>query len=328
MNNRRKLFIALGASALAWTGHPRAQPKPAKIARIGLLQPGLAASSQRNIEALREGLRDFGYVEGKNLVIEPRWADGNYERLNELAAELVRLKVDVIVTTGTPGTQAAKQATTSIPIIMASSGDPVAAGLVTSLARPGGNVTGSSMFSPEIHAKRLALLREVMPQIRRVAALINRGNPAFVTDLKELEHAARSLKLDLQQFDVRGPDAFDSAFSEMSKHRMDAVVVLDDAMLNANVKGTADTAARGRLPSAGNLAFADAGGLIGYGIDPVENYRRAAKFVDRILKGGKPGDLPIERATSFYLVMNMKIAKTLGITIPQSILLRADKVIE
>ena len=182
MNNRRKLFVALGAGALAWATHTRAQPKAAKVFRIGLLHPNAqsaAGRSQRNTEALREGLRDFGYVEGKNLVIESRWADGKYERLNELAAELVRLKVDIIVTTGTPGTQAAKQATTTIPIVMTAVGDAVAAGLVTSLARPGGNVTGLAIFSPEIHAKRLELLREAIPRIRRVALLLNHGNPGL-----------------------------------------------------------------------------------------------------------------------------------------------------
>ena len=267
-------------------------------------------------------------MEGKNIAIEFRWAEGKNERLNGLADELVRLKVDVIVTHGTPGTLAAKQATTTIPIVMANSGDPVATGLVTSLARPGGNVTGSSQLSPEINLKRLALLMEAVPRARRVAVLINRGNPATVSDLKELEHAAKSLKLELQQFDVRGPDAFDAAFSEMTNHRIDAVVLNDDAMLNAHMQGTADAAARARIPSAGNAAFAAAGGLIGYGIDGLENWRRTAKFVDRILKGAKPGDLPIERATKFDLVINMKIAKTLGITLPQSILVRADKVIE
>ena len=326
MNNRRKLLVALGAGALAWATHTRAQPKAAKVARIGILHPTSASSTRGNFEALRSGLRDLGYVEGKNLVIERRWADGKYERFNELAAELVRLKVDVIVTTGTPGTQAAKQATTTIPIVMAASGDPVAAGLVASLARPGGNVTGLAIFGPEIHAKRLELLREAMPRLRRVGILRNVDNSG--NDTKGLEQAAKALNLELQQFGVRGPDEFNSAFSEMSKQRIDAVVVLDDAMLNYNVKGTAELAAARRLPSAGNPTFAEAGGVIGHGISQVGVWRRAATFVDKILKGAKPADLPIERATTFDLVINMKMAKALGITIPQSILVRADKVIE
>jgi len=326
---RRELLVA-GASlpALAWAGAVRAQAKPAKIARIGILHSASESGTEMQVKSLREGLRDLGYVEGKNIAFEFRWADGNYERLNEFAAELVRLKVDIIVTAGTPSARAAKQASTTIPIVMAVIGDAVAAGLVTSLARPDGNITGSSIFSSEIHIKRLELLKETVPRISRVAVLINRGNPALVTNLKEVESAAKLLKLALQQFDVRGPGEFDSAFLEMNKQRIDAVLVLDDPMLNVNIKSSADFAAKRRLPSAGNTALAEAGGLIGYGIIRGESWRRAATYIDKILKGAKPADLPIERATTFDLVINGRTAKALGITIPQSVLVRAARVIE
>ena len=326
----RRRLLAAGAAmpVLAWTRAVHAQAKPPKVPRIGVLYALSASRATANIEPLRAGLRDFGYVEGKNIAFELRFADGKYERLNELAAELVRLKVDVIVTQGTPGALAAKQATTTIPIVMVSSGDPVASGLVSSLARPGGNVTGFSIFGPEVTAKRLELLKEAVPRIRRVAYLTNPDNPS-VTDMKELALAAKSLKLELQQFEVRGPEEFDNAFSEMSKRRIDAVLVDDDGMLIANAKGAADITAKRRLPSAGTTPLAEAGGLIGYGTANIlDNWRRAATVVDKILKGAKPADLPIERTTIFDLVINNKTAKALGITIPQTILVRATRVIE
>jgi len=326
--NRRKLLTLLSFGVLAGALPALAQQK-GKAWRIGFLGSASPSGAPADrMEALRAGLRDLGYVEGKNIVIEYRWAEENYGRLPQLAAELVHLKVDVIVTHGTPGTRAAKTATTTIPIVVATSGDLVALGLVASLARPGGNVTGSTIFTPEITAKRLELLADVLPRMRRAAALINSDNPAKEPVLQALEATAKSRRLELQPFGVRGQDEFASVFLAMAKSRVDAVVLTDDPMLNANFAGIANAAARQRLPSAGPRESAEAGGLIGYGINLVEMWRRAAFFVDKILKGAKPGDLPIERATTFDLVINMKTAKALGITIPQSILVRADRVIE
>ena len=326
MNTRRKLLVALGAGALAPLAS-FAQQQSGKLYRIGFL--GLAsANSVIPVNALQEGLRDLGYVEGKNIVIEYRWAEGKYDRLPELASQLVHLNVDVIVTHGTPGVLAAKRATTTSPIVIAAVADPVASGLVASLAHPGGNVTGSSYFAPELHAKRLELLKEAMPRMTSVAALLNPDNSSIAPLLKETQIAATQLKVGLERFEVRGPSEFESAFSAMAKRRVDAVVVFDDPMLIANRKAVADLAAKQRIASVGQKEFAEAGGLIGYGQILFEMFRRAAYFVDKILKGAKPADLPVEQVNRFELVVNMKTAKALGIKIPQSILVRADRVIE
>jgi len=267
-------------------------------------------------------------VEGKDIVIEYRWAEGKTDRLADLAAELVRLKLDVLVTVGTPGTLAAKRATTAIPIVMAGSGDAVASGLVASLARPGGNITGLTDSVPELMAKHLELLKQILPRSSRVAVLLNPGNPSNAAVLKTMESTAGSLKVELQRFEISGPDAFESAFSTMTQRRVDAIVVTTDSLFNNNVKAIADLAAQKRLPSAGTKEFAEAGGTIGYGLNFHENYRRAAYFVDRILKGTKPADLPVEQPTKFELVINLKTAKALGLTIPQTLLQRADQVIQ
>jgi putative ABC transport system substrate-binding protein len=328
MNNRRKLLVALGAGALAAPLRSFAQQK-GKVWRIGYLGATFASGVAGLMEALRAGLRDLGYVEGKNLVIEFRWAEGKYERLPELAAELVRLKVDVIVTAGPPGILAAKSATTTIPIVMGQIGDPVALGFVASLARPGGNVTGMASFAPEVAAKRLELLKDAFPRTKQVAVLLNpdnRGNIKLA--FPAMEAAAKSLKLELQQFAVRGPDEFESAFAAMAKSRVDAVVVLDDGVLLANFGPIAKLAAKMRLPSIGLPEFAEAGGLMAYGANRRELFRRAAYFVDRILKGAKPADLPVEQATRFETVLNQKTAKALGLQFPQAVLARADRVIE
>lgn len=326
MNRRR--FVAAISAALAAPLESFAQ-KPAKIARIGFLIPAYASSYASRVEALRAGLRDRGYVEGRDFVIEFRVADGKYDRLPGLAAELVRLKVDVIVTGGTPGTRAAKQASAAIPIVMAISGDAVATGLVASLARPGGNVTGSTYFDPELHEKRLELLKEAVPRITRVGALINPDNPqAMGTTLQALRRAAESLKMELPLFEARSPSEFEGAFSAMAKRRVDAVAIVDDSMILGNLRAIADLAASKRLPSTGAKEFAEAGGLIGYGVDFVGTFRRAAYFVDRILKGTKPGDLPVEQATRFELVINHKAARALALNIPEQLLYRADKLIE
>ena len=323
---RRKLLIAFAAAALAPTAL-RAQPS-GKMHRIGYLGPTTAAGAATRIAALRAGLRELGYAEGKNLAIEFRWADDHYELLPKLASELVRLKVDVIVTHGTPGTRAAKQATSTIPIVMATAGDAVLVGLVASLARPEGNVTGSTFFNPELAAKRLEVLRDTFPRIKRIAVLQNPGNPAMGPVLREMEQSAKALKLELLQAGTRVPEELESAFSAMAAKHAEAVVAVEDAMLNGNIKKIAELAAKHKLPAIGLPELAEAGALMAYGVDLVQMFRRAAHFVDKILKGTKLTDLPVERASKFELIVNLKTAKALGVKIPNEILLRADKVIE
>jgi ABC-type uncharacterized transport system substrate-binding protein len=329
VTTRREILIAAGCG-LGLVAVPRlaSAQRAEKIRRIGFLGTGTAAGMAVWVEALRGGLRDLGYVEGQNLAIEYRWADGKYERAPELAAELVRLKVEVLVTHGTPGTLAAKGATATIPIVMASVGDAILVGLVASLARPGGNITGSSFFNPELAAKRLELLKETLPRLTRVAALINPDNPGQATLLQAMEPTAKSLKLELQVIDVLGPADFEKAFKTMADKHVSAVVIAEDGMINANLQAIATRAAGARLPSIGMAEFAQSGGLMGYGVNFSEMYRRAAIFVDKILKGAKPGDLPIERATKFETILNKKAAKALGITFPRSVLVRADRLIE
>jgi putative ABC transport system substrate-binding protein len=327
VKTRRRLLTALGAGALLAPFASLAQ-QPARIFRIGLIAVGSASSSASRVEGLRSGLREFGYVEGKNVVIDYRWAEGKYDRLTDLAAELVRLNVDVIVAQGSPGSRAAMQVTATVPIVMSAAGDALTAGLVTSLARPGKNVTGLSVFSPEIGAKRMELIKEVLPRARQVAALSNPGNPTNASQVQAVETAARSLKVGLRLFAVRGPDEFNGTFAAMGKLRLDALANLEDAMLNVNPERISEFAIKRRLPAVGNKEFAEAGGLLGYGVNYFEIFRRAAFFVDKILKGANPGDIPVEQPTKFELVVNMKTAKALAIAIPQSILVRADKVIE
>ena len=324
---RRSLLVAFGAGALAVPLGLFAQ-QPPKVARIGFLGSALASSFAKQVEALRAGLRDLGYVEGRNMLIEFRWAEGKYERLPELAAELVNLKIDVLVTHGIPGTRAAKLTTSKIPIVMAIAGDAVATGLVASLARPGGNITGSSYFLPQLNAKRLELLKEALPHVTQVAALFNPSNPISSPNIQAMGLAAKALKLELQQFKVPGPKEFEMAFSAMAKKRVDAVAITEDGEFAAYAKGIADAALRQRLPSTGSKEFAEAGGLIGYGVNLLDIFRRGAYFVDRILKGAKPGELPVEQATKFELVVNLKTAKALGLAISKELLFRADKVIE
>ena len=316
--------------ALALTFAPLAgdSQQASKVARIGFL--GLASPSGfgKQVEAFRAGLRDLGYLEGQNVVIDYRWAENKYERLSDLAGELVRLRVDIIVTHGTPGALAARRATTTIPIVVATSADAVASGIVGSLARPGGNITGLTYFIPELNAKRLELFKEPFSQASRMAVLVNPDNPAMVPIMKAMELTAGSLKMGLQQFPVRGPNEFDGAFSAMAKSRVDAVVIIEEPMFQANAGVLAGLAVQKRLPSAGFKEFAEAGGLMGYGIDILGLFRRAAYFVDRILKGVPPADLPVERPTKFELVINLKTAKALGLTIPQAMLVRANEIIE
>ncbi len=327
MITRRRIIVALGAGALAPLAS-FAQQQSAKVYRIGFLGPSTGAGTATRMEAMRAGLRELGYQEGRNVVYEYRWADNNNERLPELAAELVRLKVDVLMTGGTPGTRAAKQATTTIPIVMVHSGDAVAMGLIASLARPGGNITGTTFFDPELSAKRLELLKEIMPRIRRVAVLMNPRNPVIAPILRAMGATAEYLKLKLEKFEVQRPGELAGAIAAMAKSRVDAVAITQDALLTENAKVISDLAVKQRLPAIGYTELAEAGGLIGYGVNVLELYRRSAYFVDRILKGAKPGDIPVEHPTRFELVINLKTAKALGIKIPQSLLQRADKVIE
>lgn len=294
-------------------------------ARIGFLGSESASNQAKRLDALRAGLRDLGYVEGGNIVIEVRWADGKYDRLPALAAELVNLKVSAIVSSGAKATVAAKRATTTVPIVM-ETGDAVALGVVTNVARPEGNVTGWTFFGPELAAKRLELLKEAKPSITQVAFLVNPADPP--ASLEKLEATAKALKLGLPQFPVRTAADLDSTFADIATKRIDAVVVQGDTLFAVNSKAIAELAIKHRLPSAGILEFAAAGGLIGIGADLIEGHRRAAYFVDKILKGARPGDLPIEQATKFQLAVNKKTAKSIGLTIPQSLLLRTDEVIE
>jgi putative ABC transport system substrate-binding protein len=280
------------------------------------------------VEALRTGLRDLGRVEGKNIVIEFRWAEGNYDRLPDLVADLIRLNVDVIVTHGTPGTRAAKKATSTIPIVMAISGEAIATGLVTSLARPEANVTGSTFFIPQLNAKRIELVKEVCPHVARVAALSNPNNPVSRPIIAAMEAAATLLKLDFDVAEARGPNDFDSAFASMARKSIDAVAVTEDGEFAASFGAIATLAAANRLISIGAQEYAQAGGLIGYGVNLIGLYHRAAYFVDKILKGTKPADLPIEQPTRFEFVINLKTARTLGLEIAAAMLARADAIIE
>jgi len=331
MNNRRKLAIALGASALVGPFTSFAQQQR-KVWRIGFLGSTTALNFATLVEALRAGLREFGYVDGKNIIIEYRWADGKYDRLPKLAAELIDLKVDVLVTHGTPGTRAAKQASTTVPIVMATSGDAVAAGLIASLARPGGNVTGITFSSPELNAKRLELLKEIIPRISRVGVLLNPKNPMFDASsgpaVLAMKATANAMKITLQIFAAQGIDEFDSVISAMANARVDAMEIVEDGLFLASPKGIADLATKQKIPSAGFKEFAEAGGLIGYGVNNIDMFRRVANFVDKIIKGTKPSEIPVEQPTKFEFVLNMKTAKALDITIPNSILVRADKVLE
>jgi len=324
---RRRFLAMVGGSLLAAPLVTHAQ-QPGRVHRIGYLGVTTASSYARHVEALRLGLRDLCYVEGKNLDIEYRCAEDKYDRLPDLAAELVRTKVDLIVTHTTPGTLAAKHATTTIPIVMALSGDAVATGLVASIARPGGNITGSSFFFPELNAKRLELLTEVRPAARRMAALVNPDNPAHTLALKARESLATVLKVELEVVEVRARQDVSDIFSAMLKRRVEAISVLDDPMLIANARQIADLAVSTRLPTIGFREIVDAGGLIAYSVDFPAAWRRAAVFVDKILKGAKPAELPVEQPTKFELVINLKTANALALTVQPSLLQRADQVIE
>jgi putative tryptophan/tyrosine transport system substrate-binding protein len=300
-----------------------------KIYRIGMLETTSMALNAANLDAFRQGLRELGYVEGRNFMIEYRSADGRRERFPELATELVRLKVDVILTRGTPAVMAAKNATGTIPVVMAASGDPLLSGVVAGLARPGGNVTGLSAIVVEVTGKRLQLLREVVPGVSRIASLLDMGNPNNALQWKETEIVAQSLGVQPQLLDIRKPGDFGGAFDAAIRQRAGAMVVGIDALTQANHRLIIDLAAKHRLPAIyATREFVDAGGLVAYGVSYPHLYHRAATYVDKILKGAKPADLPVEQPTKFEFAINLKTAKALGLTIPPSVLARADQVIE
>jgi putative tryptophan/tyrosine transport system substrate-binding protein len=322
------LLITLALGLLVVSLAVAAQPS-AHVPRIGLLSVFSPAIGESKAESFRQGLRELGYIEGQNILLESRWAEGHHERLAELAADLVRLKVAVIVTESTPSALAAKQATDTIPIVMTTGGDVVAAGLVASLARPGGMVTGLTMFTPELSGERLRLLKEAFPQTLLVAVLWNAANPGLAAPLAETQAAAQSLGLQLQSVAVRTPADLDMAFEAMASTRPSALITLPDGMLVDNRARIVAFAAKSRLPAIfPDRDFAEAGGLMTYGPNLAANFRRAAAFVDKILKGTKPADLPVERPMKFELVINLKTAKALGLTIPPTLLFQADEVIQ
>jgi len=315
------VFVVCGAVAQA--------QQPAKIPRIGYLSASSASSILFRVEALRQGLRELGYVEGKNIVIEQRYAEGKPDRIPALAVELVRLKVDVIVSAGPLPTRAAKEATVTLPIVMTNEGDPVGTGFVASLARPGGNITGLSNLAPELSGKRLELLKEIVPRLYRVAFFGTSTMPGNDQSLKETELAAGTFGVKIQYLDVVGSKDIETAFQAASKRRVDAVLMMAaGSFLNTHRTQVVDLAVKSRLPAIYNFPeFVEAGGLMTYGVSPIDLSRRAATFVDKILKGTKPADLPIEQPTKFEFVINLKAAKQIGLTIPPNVLARADRVI-
>jgi len=326
MMDRRTFTRCIGCGLLAAPFAALAQ-QTGKVYRLGMLEAVPAEQNAANLDALRKALRDLGYVEGRNLVIEYRSADGRAERFSELAAELVRLKVDLIVARGTPAARAAKDATATTPVIMATMGDPSA--LVTSFARPGGNVTGLTTFSTELTAKRIELLKELVPNVARVALLHNMGNPAAPAEWEETKAAARALGLQAELLDVRTAGELDAAFERAVRQHVDALVIGADGLTQLHQRAIVGLAARNRLPATyPGREFVESGGLIAYAVNYPDLYVRLATFVDKVFKGAKPGDLPVEQPTKFELVINLKTARALGLTIAPSLLVRADAVIQ
>jgi putative tryptophan/tyrosine transport system substrate-binding protein len=303
--------------------------QPKKVPRIAFLLGGPSSFYSARIDVFKQGLKELGYVEGKNITIEYRYAEGKADRLPALAAELVGLKVDVILTTATPSVLAVKKASATIPIVAIGIGDPVASGLVASLARPGGNVTGLTILAPELSGKRLELLKEAVPNVTRVAFLWNSANPAQVPQWREAQAAAQELRLQLQSLEVRSSNDFDSAFEAALRERAQALAVSPEPLISTHLKSIVEFAAKNRLPAMyANPQFVDAGGLMSYAPSYRDLSRRATTYVDKILKGAKPADLPVEQPRKFEFVVNLKTAKALNLTIPQSVLFRADKVIK
>jgi putative ABC transport system substrate-binding protein len=325
---RNLISIALGAMLLALSFPAEAQ-QPTKVPRIGFLSATSPSAIAARVEGFRRGLRELGYVEGKNIVIEWRYAEGRLERLTELAAELAGLKVEVIVSAGPPPTRAAKGATAIIPIVMAFDTDPVGNQFVASLSRPGGNITGLSALFPELGGKSLEILSDVIPKLSRVAVIGTSSSPTYTPMMRELELASQALKLELTYRDVLKSQDIDMAFRAVHKRRAQAVLTLGSPILDSERARLAQLAAEYQLPAIyPQIEYAEAGGLMYYGANMPELFRRAATYVDKILKGTKPADLPIEQPTKFELVINLKTAKQIGLTIPPNVLARADKVIK
>jgi putative ABC transport system substrate-binding protein len=324
---RREFIIFIGGAA-AWPLVVQAE-QVTRIFRIGLLSPFSPADTALWHQALLRGLRDLGWIDGKNIAIEYRYAEGRNDRLPKLIDDLVRLKVDIIVTAVTNDTLAAKHAAGGIPIVMAAAGDPVATGIVASLARPGGNITGLSQMNPDLTGKRLELLKEIAPKIASVAVLLNPDDPISSLGLNEIELPARKLKIEVHALPVRDTDGLDGALQEAAKTRIEALAIMPNPVFVKNLKRIADFALQNRLPSMFHLReFAEAGGLLSYGADRTDLFLRAATFVDKILKGARPADLPIEQPTKFDLTINLKTAKTIGLTVPPALIASADDVIE
>jgi putative ABC transport system substrate-binding protein len=328
MNNRRKLIVALGASVLAAPFRIRAQQVKKSVV-VGILATEDQLSAQTVVAAFKQGLQELGYVEGKNLTLQLRFADGKLERVPGFATELVNLKVDVIVSAGTVTTIALQKATSTIPIVMANTLDPVGNGLVKTLARPGGNITGLSSLGGDIGGKHLEMLLSVAPKLSRVAVLLNPGNQSHPLVLKSIQSAALKTSTTILPLEARTAPEIENAFSAMTQGKAGAVIVARDGFYINQTRQITELALKNRLPSISERAsYAEAGGLMSYGVNPGEQFRRAATYVDKILKGAKPADLPVEQPTKFELVINRKTAKALGLTIPQALLVSADKVIE
>jgi ABC-type uncharacterized transport system substrate-binding protein len=329
IQNLKWMGIVALAVTLAMCGARAEAQQPKRVPQIGYLGGSSLSAIPARIEAFRQSLRELGYVEGKNIVIDWRWAEGKVDRLPALAAELVRLKVDVIVT-GTPqATRSAKQATVTVPIVMAFDDDPVGSGFVASLARPGGNITGLSSLSPELSGKQLELLKEVLPKLSRVAVLGDVTRPGIPQALREINLAADAFRVQVQYLEVRGPKDIEPAFRAASNEHADAVLVLGSPVLNSQRKQVLELVVKSRLPAIyPRPEYVEDGGLVFYGVSYTELYRRAATYVDKILKGAKPADLPVEQPTKFELIINLKTAKQIGVTVPQKVLARADKVIK
>jgi len=325
---KKKVTVLTVCAMLLALSSPSQAQQPKNVPQIGFLGFTSLSGIAARIEAFRQGLRELGYVDGKNIVIEYRSAEGKLDRLSELAAELVRLKVDVIVTSGPSVTRAVKEATTTIPIVMGFDTDPVGNGFVASLARPGGNITGLSVVSPELSGKQLELLKEIVPKLSRVAVLGTSTNPGNSQALKETELAAGAFTVQLQNLDVLSPKDIETAFRDASRGRAGAVLVLASPIIESHRTQIADLAAKNRLPAIYYAPeFVEAGGLMSYGTSFADLFRRAATYVDKILKGAKPGDLPVEQPKKFEFIINLKTAKQIGLTIPPNVLARADKVI-
>ena len=325
---RREFITLLGGAAATWPLAARAQ-QPAKIPRIGFLGNSTATMEANLIGPLRDGLRELGYEEGRNVIIEFRWADGKYDQFPALVAELLAAKVDVIITAGTPATLAIKKATSTVPLVFIAVGDPVGTGVVPNLGRPGGNITGLSSIAPDLEGKRLELLREVVPKLSHVAFFLNPANAFHTASMRQARVAAQSLGIKLQPMEVNKSEQLDGAFASIVKEKPDALLILADRIFLHNRKRMMEFAIQQRLPSVNAYReLVEAGGLISYGPSYEDMHRRAAVYVDKILKGTKPADLPIEQPTKFTLLINLKTAKTLGLTVPPTLVARADELIE